>query len=91
MVLSACNTGRGDIHNSEGVFGLQRAFKLAGVDAILMSLWEVPDNATKELMQAFYSHYFAGLSAHTAFTKAQAEMRKKDSNPVNWAGFVLVE
>ncbi|HMG14587.1 MAG TPA: CHAT domain-containing tetratricopeptide repeat protein [Saprospiraceae bacterium] len=93
-VLSACETGLGDIENNEGVFGLQRAFKIAGVRYLIMSLWKVDDNATMELMTSFYSKWLDKkhpLSVPEAFRSAQAEMRKKNRNPYFWAGFVLVE
>jgi len=91
-VLSACETGLGDIKAGEGVFGLQRAFKLAGVGKIIMSKWPVPDAETVELMEAFYSGWMNGLSIHDAFTKAQQKMRfKYPDDPAKWAAFVLIE
>ncbi|HMG14158.1 MAG TPA: tetratricopeptide repeat protein, partial [Saprospiraceae bacterium] len=93
-VLSACETGLGDIDNNEGVFGLQRAFKIAGVHYLIMSLWKVDDNATMELMTSLYSKWLDKkhpLTIPEAFRSAQAEMRKKNRNPYYWAGFVLVE
>lgn len=90
LVLSACETGLGDVKGSEGVFGLQRAFKMAGVKKMIVSLWQVPDKETAELMISFYSNWFKGKTIKDAFAQAQAEMRKKYS-PFYWAAFVLVE
>jgi CHAT domain-containing protein len=90
VVLSACETGLGDIKGSEGVFGLQRAFKMAGVKNIIMSLWKVPDKETQELMTSFYNYCFSGKSVHDALQAAQSDMKKKYS-PYFWAGFKLLE
>ena len=91
VVLSACETGLGDINNSEGVFGLQRAFKLAGVNTIIMSLWKVPDQQTSMLMQSFYKHWLNGMSKHDAFRAAQKEVRQVYPGAYYWAGFVMVD
>ncbi len=90
VVLSACETALGDIKGSEGVFGLQRAFKLAGVKNMLLSLWKVPDGETAELMKIFYNYYLQGKTARESFAAAQKEMRRKYS-PFYWAAFVLIE
>jgi CHAT domain-containing protein len=90
VVLSACETGLGKIQGSEGVFGLQRAFKIAGVKNIIMSLWKVPDAQTAELFDVFYEECFRGKSIHEAFKIAQSKMKAKYS-PYYWAGFVLLE
>lgn len=90
VVLSACETGLGEVKGSEGVFGLQRAFKMAGVKNIIMSLWKVPDTQTAELFDIFYSECFAGKTIHEAFQSAQEKMKLKYS-PYYWAGFVLLE
>jgi CHAT domain-containing protein len=90
VVLSACETGLGEVKGSEGVFGLQRAFKMAGVKNIIMSLWKVPDIQTAELFDIFYSDCFAGKTIHEAFQSAQSQMKAKYS-PYYWAGFVLLE
>ena len=74
VVLSACETGLGDI-SGEGVFGLQRGFKKAGVQTILMSLWKVHDDATRILMTSFYRHYTQGIPKHEALRLAQKEVR----------------
>jgi CHAT domain-containing protein len=91
VVLSACETGLGDIKGSEGVFGLQRAFKLAGVKTIIMSLWKVPDEQTSQLMQVFYKNWLDGKSKHEAFKTAQKEVREKYPNPYYWAAFVMLD
>ena len=90
VVLSACETGLGDIKGSEGVYGLQRAFKMAGVKYIIMSLWQVPDKETQEFMTAFYSKLLKIKNVRTAFVETQKEMRGK-YDPYFWGAFVLVE
>ena len=92
VVLSACQTGLGDIDSgAEGVIGIQRAFKLAGAQSLLMSLWKVDDVATSYMMQKFYSRMLAGDTKHNAFKTAQKEVRKKYPHPYYWAGFVLLD
>ena len=92
VVLSACETGLGDIDGSEGVYGLQRAFKMAGVDIIVMSLWQVPDWKTAEFMNLFYSDWMSTKNVREAFNKAQRNMQKKyKDEPEKWAAFVLFE
>jgi CHAT domain-containing protein len=90
VVLSACETALGDIKGTEGVFGLQRAFKLAGVQNMLLSLWQVPDAETAELMNLLYSNKLNGMNTQDAFNRAQETMRKKYP-PYYWAAFVLFE
>lgn len=90
LVLSACETALGDIKGTEGVYGLQRAFKMAGVDYIIMSLWSVPDKETQEFMQTFYSKWVGGQPIRESFSQTQKEMAKKH-DPQAWAAFVLVE
>lgn len=90
VVLSACETGLGDVDSSEGVFGLQRAFKAAGVDKLVISLWKVPDTQTATLMQLFYEHFLTGMPLADALRAAQLTMNQQYS-PFYWAGFVLVE
>ena len=92
VVLSACETGLGDIDGSEGVYGLQRAFKMAGVDIIIMSLWQVPDTETAEFMNLFYSNWLGGMKIREAFKKTQKTMANKyRETPEKWAAFVLIE
>ena len=91
MALSACETGLGNTNGGEGVFGLQRAFKLAGAKTIIMSLWKVDDKATSELMQSFYKKWLNGMDKHKAFRLSQMELKKKYKSPHYWAGFVIVD
>jgi CHAT domain-containing protein len=90
VVLSSCETGLGDVYDSEGIFGLQRALKSAGVRQMLVTLWRIPDKETAELMGIFYQHYLKTGSAEKALRMAQKEMQAKYS-PFYWAGFVLIE
>ncbi len=92
VVLSACETGLGDIHGNEGVYGLQRAFKIAGAKNLIMSLWQVPDKQTSELMTAFYKYWLIKKkSIRESLKLAQNDLRKKGLESFYWAGFVLVE
>lgn len=91
VVLSACETGLGEVVSTEGVFGLQRAFKLAGVQTLIMSLWKVPDLATSKLMIEFYNNWTIGMDEHQAFQKAQQEIKKEYPSPYYWAGFVMLD
>jgi CHAT domain-containing protein len=91
VVLSACETGLGDVKGSEGVYGLQRAFKIAGVQNLIMSLWKVPDEATVEFMTAFYKELFSHSTIVNAFENAQLQMKTKyRTEPYKWAAWVLV-
>ena len=92
VVLSACETGLGDIVGNEGVYGLQRAFKIAGVKNLMMTLWQIPDDASATLMIRFYKAWLEeGLSLREALRNAQREMRDEGWDPYYWAGFVLIE
>ncbi|MBK7244421.1 MAG: CHAT domain-containing protein [Saprospiraceae bacterium] len=92
VVLSACETGLGDIQGNEGVYGLQRAFKIAGAKYLIMSLWQVPDKQTSLLMTTFYKKWLVDkLSIPQAFQGAQKELRELGFAPYQWAGFILVE
>lgn len=91
VLLSACETGLGENGMTEGVFGLQRAFKLAGVKTLVMSLWQVPDEATSRLMQIFYDKWLEGSEKHVAFAYAQRKIKEEMPNPYYWAGFVMLD
>ena len=91
VVLSACETAKGDI-TSEGVFGLQRAFKMAGVQTIIMSLWKVNDQATQLLMIEFYNNWIGKhQSKREAFRNAQNTVRSQYEEPEYWAGFIMLD
>ena len=90
VVLSACETGLGDIKGSEGVYGLQRAFKMAGVKYIIMSLWQVPDKETAEFMTTFYKNLTKTNDIRKSFNLTQRTMREK-YDPYYWGAFVLIE
>ena len=91
-MLSACETALGDVEGSEGIYGLQRAFKIAGAKYLVMSLWEVPDAATAEFMAVFYKKMFALQPIEDAFYQAQQAMKLKYKKDVyQWGAWVLVK
>jgi len=87
VVLSACETGLGDIEQGEGVAGLSQAFLRAGAQGVVMSLWRVPDTQTAELMKHFYRSLKEGMQAPSALRKAQQSFIKQGKHPVSWAAF----
>lgn len=90
VVLSACETALGDIDGSEGVYGLQRAFKMAGVQHIIMSLWAVPDEETVSFMKIFYTRLLDGSSIEDAFYDTQTLFKNNyKTQPEKWAAWVL--
>jgi len=88
VVLSACETGLGEIRAGEGVFGLRRAFVLAGARTLVMSLWKVPDQETQELMEDFYRRVLDGQSRADALREAQLAIREKHPDPLYWGAFI---
>lgn len=90
VVLSACETGLGEIKNGEGVFGLQRAILSAGAKSIIMSLWTVNDNSTKELMIDFYKNYLTTKNKRESLHKAQLNTMKKFNHPYFWGAFIYL-
>ena len=95
IVLSACETGLGDIDNINGVFGLQQGLKRAGVETILMSLWKVDDEATRILMIEFYKNLMSGKTKYQSLKDAQLYLRQVDNgkyyDPKYWASFIMLD
>jgi CHAT domain-containing protein/tetratricopeptide (TPR) repeat protein len=88
VVLSACETGLGVIFNNEGVFGLRRAFMLAGAQTVVMSLWQVSDVQTEELMIEFYQKLLDGKLRSEALRDAQLSIKRKYQDPFLWGAFI---
>jgi CHAT domain-containing protein len=89
VVLSACSTGLGKATH-EGVFGLQRAFKKAGAQSIVMTLWDIEDEVTEYMMEAFYRGLTSGSDVESAFSGAITATRKKYPDPRRWSAFILL-
>ena len=90
VTLSACDTGVGEVRNGEGVYGLRRAFVLAGAETLVMSLWPVSDYMTREMMTAYYAGLRAGLGRGDALRHAKLAMSKRPGrqHPFYWASFI---
>ncbi len=95
VILSACETGMGEVVNGEGVYGLRRSFHYAGAEAVIMSLWKIPDVETSQIMMEFYERWLSGDSKKEALRhSALAVLRKYRerygfSHPIFWGGFIL--
>ena len=90
VTLSACDTGLGEVRNGEGVYGLRRAFMLAGAETLVMSLWPVSDSIARETMVAYYTGLKAGLGRGDALRQAKLAMmrRRVRQHPFYWASFI---
>jgi CHAT domain-containing protein/lipopolysaccharide biosynthesis regulator YciM len=90
VVLSACDTGRGDVKLGQGVYGLRSAFLVAGAETVVMSLWKVNDGTTRALMEAYYRYLLAGEGRATALREAMRQMRLTQPHPYYWAPFLAM-
>ncbi len=90
VVLSACETGTGEVKSGEGVFGLKRSFILSGAKTVVMSLWSIPSKETTELMTDFYTLMAKGKSKSEALREARLNLMKKKPNPFYWGAFIMV-
>ncbi|RUA34396.1 MAG: hypothetical protein DSY77_05315 [Bacteroidetes bacterium] len=90
VVLSACETGLGEVHGGEGVFGLQRSFLVAGAKTLVMSLFKVSDEATQKLMVSFYEKWLETGDKRQAFIDAKKEIRNEFKDPIYWGAFVMI-
>lgn len=90
VVLSACETGLGEVQAGEGVYGLQRAFLVAGARTIIMSLFKVSDDATQQLMIKFYRKWIETGDKRQAFIDAKKEIRNEYRDPIYWGPFVMI-
>jgi len=90
VVLSACETGVGKVTNGDGVYGLRRALVIAGAESLVMSLWQVDDTATKDLMSGYYARLKTGKGRSTALRDIQLELaaKKEYAHPFYWASFL---
>jgi len=90
VVLSACNTGVGEVKNGDGVYGLRRALVLAGSESQVMSRWSVSDKGTRELMVAYYTALRQGQGRSEALRGVQLSMLKSKErrHPYYWASFI---
>lgn len=89
VLLSACETGRGEVQIGEGVLGLQRSFLVAGANTVVMSLFKVNDEVTQKLFTRFYELWLKNGDKRKAFTDAKREIKKIYPNPIYWASFVM--
>lgn len=90
VVLSACETGLGDLEAGEGVYGLQRAFLVAGAKVLIMSMFKVDDDATQKLMLKFYQKWLNSANLRQSFIDAKKELRSEYPEPIYWGAFMMI-
>jgi CHAT domain-containing protein len=90
VVLSACETGLGEISNGEGVYGLQRAFLVAGAKVLIMSMFKVDDEATQKLAVTFYKKWVTTNNMRQSFIDAKKELRVEYPEPIYWGAFIMI-
>jgi CHAT domain-containing protein len=90
VVLSACETGLGDLEAGEGVYGLQRAFLVAGAKVLIMSMFKVDDEATQKLMLIFYQKWLNSGNLRESFIDAKKELRVEYPDPIYWGAFMMI-
>lgn len=90
VIMSACETGLGQIQVGEGVAGLQRAFQEAGAKTVVMTLFKVNDNVTRKFMKIFYSKWLTGTDKRVAFAETKREIKKEFPQPIYWGSFVMI-
>jgi CHAT domain-containing protein len=90
VVLSACETGLGDVTAGEGVYGLQRAFIVAGAKTLIMSMFKVNDEATQKLMVKFYQKWLESGNKRQSFIEAKKEIRNEFKDPIYWGAFIMI-
>ena len=90
VVLSACETGLGEVTHGEGVLGLQRSFQVAGAQTVIVSLFKVSDEVTQKLMVSFYQNWLQTKNIYTSFTFAKKDVMKEYPNPKYWGAFIII-
>lgn len=90
VVLSACETGLGELTYGEGVYGLQRAFLVAGAKVLIMSMFKVDDTATQKLMTNFYKKWLETGKMRESFVSAKKELRNEYRDPIFWGSFIMI-